>query len=385
MAEQMSQEREAYREAQKSVNKAQNPNNVTSSGTGKVLWSKSGPYIARNATFELATSGPRVVAFTVTCVWGDGPCREMLPNFDNEIPDMMRSIIKYLIAPMAAHYPDVVTYPLVTFVDVDVGGYSMIHESGLSDIMSMGTEGENDHRKITIKLPHRGIVWTSVSPRTLWREALATFTYEVALIFQCYRPKSGLDLDLLQHSSGFWDFWLLGKTEGVPRLPVPLSAPKGLLEGISDYVVVKSGLERLNWQRPSSPDQLPQNPDWGNTKYQTAYFLEWLENSLDKDTVPKLMGQIWHAGYADDGAKECDGAYGCSFGTWETVTGMKVEDLWQEYVRTLDAPWKREGTVRWTWAQLYFVIFVITESVYIMQLYNLRWFSWLYSKFGGIL
>lgn len=89
-----------------------------------------------------------------------------------------------------------------------------------------------------------------------------------------------------------------------------VSAPGGLIEGIADWVRLRSGLAPPHW--------IPQLMARWDAGYETtAYFLDYLEMNYGKGTVAAINNRACSVGY--------------SASTWEDLLGKDVETLWNEY------------------------------------------------------
>ncbi|KAF2502988.1 BSP-domain-containing protein, partial [Lophium mytilinum] len=93
------------------------------------------------------------------------------------------------------------------------------------------------------------------------------------------------------------------------------SAPGGLIEGIADWVRLKSGFVPPHWKQES-------DGDWDAGYQHTGYFLEYLEKTFGEGSVRKINDGL-------RGQKYKDGEL------WENLFGKKVEKLWEDYGRHL--------------------------------------------------
>ena len=114
--------------------------------------------------------------------------------------------------------------------------------------------------------------------------------------------------------------------------------PGGLIEGIADFVRLKSGLSPPHWKRPYSSDERPAKWDQG---YQhTAYFLAWLEDvRAGIGSIGVVNDRLLRVGYVVESTKyvalQGDGEVPReSF--WHAIFGVGVLQLWQEYGEYLD-------------------------------------------------
>ncbi|KAM5458251.1 hypothetical protein MaudCBS49596_000163 [Microsporum audouinii] len=96
--------------------------------------------------------------------------------------------------------------------------------------------------------------------------------------------------------------------------------PSGLIEGIADFVRLKSGLGAAHWKRPASVNDLPKSWDAG---YQsTAFFLEWIEDvKIGTGAVGLINDRLLRQGYR--------GVNGETF--WNGLFGQDIFDLWIDY------------------------------------------------------
>ncbi|KAF8249767.1 BSP-domain-containing protein [Wilcoxina mikolae CBS 423.85] len=88
------------------------------------------------------------------------------------------------------------------------------------------------------------------------------------------------------------------------------TAPVGLIEGIADWVRLKDGFIPPHWKRGGSC--------WDDGYQNTAYFLDWLEDSYGAGTVVWINEQMKEKDYSDK--------------MWIELSGGKsVEELWKMY------------------------------------------------------
>lgn len=89
-----------------------------------------------------------------------------------------------------------------------------------------------------------------------------------------------------------------------------LKAPSGLIEGIADYVRLKSGYIPGTWVEPGGGN-------WWDEGYDvTARFLDYLERSVRSGLVAELNRKMRN-GYSDDYFRQ--------------LMGKPVDELWAEY------------------------------------------------------
>lgn len=97
--------------------------------------------------------------------------------------------------------------------------------------------------------------------------------------------------------------------------------PKGLVEGIADFVPLMSGRA---WPAPQRPRSSTHLRAWNAGYEETAYFLEWLELvRFGKGTVGMINDRIMKVGYVRKGKDEF----------WKSLFGVSVKQLWKEYGR----------------------------------------------------
>ena len=102
-------------------------------------------------------------------------------------------------------------------------------------------------------------------------------------------------------------------------------APGGLIEGIADWVRLKSNLGPPWWQ-PDFPDR------WDNGYSTTAYFLEYLDQRFSQGTGATVRGiNLWLRDnkYSDD--------------LWTSRLGAPVSQLWEQY-KNEKKPKENEGS-----------------------------------------
>ncbi|KAJ5266760.1 hypothetical protein N7478_009568 [Penicillium angulare] len=113
-------------------------------------------------------------------------------------------------------------------------------------------------------------------------------------------------------------------------------APRGLLEGIADYVPLMAGEPMPEYgPRPSRSSERADNWDAGYMA--TAYFLEWIDRvGVGSGAIGLLNAQIGKIGYHRDGE---DRSFLCGRkqpDTWRAIYGRSVDDLWEAYGLYLD-------------------------------------------------
>lgn len=97
------------------------------------------------------------------------------------------------------------------------------------------------------------------------------------------------------------------------------SAPGGLIEGIADYVRLKSGLAPPHWKK--TKEEAGRRWDEGYQK--TAWFLEWLESQHGDGTISRMNEEM-------DGKKYDEKEF------WQKLFGDSVSNLWEKYMKHWD-------------------------------------------------
>ncbi|KAH9997757.1 plant basic secretory protein [Russula compacta] len=92
------------------------------------------------------------------------------------------------------------------------------------------------------------------------------------------------------------------------------TCPGGLIEGIADWVRLRSGFEPPHWR--------PGGSSWDAGYQVTAYFLQWLTERYGEGTVPEINELMKDAAYDEL--------------IFKTTTGRKVSKLWNLYKEHLD-------------------------------------------------
>lgn len=115
--------------------------------------------------------------------------------------------------------------------------------------------------------------------------------------------------------------------------------PKGLVEGIADFVTLKAGVldDSRKASRPLTSKM--RGSRWDDGYAETAYFLEWLEDvRIGKGAIGKLNDALLRFGYYSESAEVPDET-GDRF--WKRLYGSSVDELWEEYGVWLDGsrPW----------------------------------------------
>ncbi|OCL04345.1 BSP-domain-containing protein [Glonium stellatum] len=89
------------------------------------------------------------------------------------------------------------------------------------------------------------------------------------------------------------------------------TAPGGLIEGIADWVRLRSGLVPPHWKQEV-------DGDWDAGYQHTGYFLEYLEKRFGEGSVRRVNEALRERKYDED-----------MF--WEDLFGEKVGKLWEDY------------------------------------------------------
>ncbi|KAJ6109375.1 hypothetical protein N7486_001610 [Penicillium sp. IBT 16267x] len=185
-----------------------------------------------------------------------------------------------------------------------------------------GTELDDDHKEIHLSLQYIQSCTSGPSAKAdPLHELLGVLTHELVHCYQHTAPKA------------------VGTGGEISR------PPGGLIEGIADFVRLKAGLEPPHWKKPQSSAERAKNWDAG---YQhTAYFLAWIEDVFaGVGAVGMLNDRLLRVGYLGEG-KEKDKV---SPGFWESLFGVGVETLWDEYGWWLDGH-SRDGKARGNWEE----------------------------------
>lgn len=93
------------------------------------------------------------------------------------------------------------------------------------------------------------------------------------------------------------------------------TAPGGLIEGIADYVRLRSGLVPGHWKQEA-------DGDWDAGYQHTGYFLDYLEQRFGDGTVMAINEKLRNRRYDED-----------TF--WTELLGHKVKKLWKQYGKSL--------------------------------------------------
>ena len=111
-------------------------------------------------------------------------------------------------------------------------------------------------------------------------------------------------------------------------------APGGLIEGIADFVRLKANLQPPHWKREIADR-------WDQGYHHTAYFLEWLEETIEIGSVRKI-----NAALKDEAYEEAE--------FWMKLFGKDVEHLWIEYKAYLEGQHPKSKNPKRTMADVDF-------------------------------
>lgn len=345
----------------------QNYQIVDDLGEGKIISLSEGRYAkATSVQFQLDEGKLRTVSAVLRCNPFNYICKDMLLTLHPSLRSMLDNIMRCLVAPMAAQYRDVTVYPLSIHIDIRLESPYDHQRSSPNSGLAHSSRINSDTRVITFQLPYLNTLARSYSKETIWREIMGTITHEVTHLFQWYNHR----LEPTKQSGAIFGSrmgtWLATRSTSLSdnSFRVPDSVPTELLEGIADYVAVRSGVDRIHWRRPTSSGELAHK--WQADTYHLSFFFEWLELRIGDGTVGRLMGSVLNSGYAGI-HPEAGSPCGLEFGTWESVTGMSAEDLWKEYRLFVDTTVGHRASLDWTGAQLYFILFFCALSYLIFH------------------
>ena len=102
------------------------------------------------------------------------------------------------------------------------------------------------------------------------------------------------------------------------------TAPGGLIEGIADWVRLRSDLSPPHWSREV-------DGDWDAGYQHTAYFLDYLEQRFGDGTVRGMNERLRKSRYEAD-----------SF--WHQCVGQSVDTLWHDYGESVKKEMELEGS-----------------------------------------
>src|SRR5579862_2625976 len=94
------------------------------------------------------------------------------------------------------------------------------------------------------------------------------------------------------------------------------SAPSGLIEGIADWVRLRSGFRPPHWKKRA-------DSDWDAGYERTGFFLEYLEQRFGEGSVRKINETMRNRKYEEE-----------SF--WKDLFGHHVKKLWEDYGKVLE-------------------------------------------------
>lgn len=185
-----------------------------------------------------------------------------------------------------------------------------------------GTELDNDHKEIHLSLPYIQHCTTGPSAKSDPKhELVGVLTHELVHCYQHTAPPASNNK---------------GKT------PHP---PGGLIEGIADFVRLKSGLEPPHWKRPRSASERASKWDAG---YQhTGYFLAWIEDvRFGRGAVGMVNDRLLRVGYVGEQRADCG-----RVGFWKALFGFRIDELWDEYGLYLDGLGRDGERSRGNWEE----------------------------------
>ncbi|KAL8688843.1 MAG: hypothetical protein Q9218_005345 [Villophora microphyllina] len=102
------------------------------------------------------------------------------------------------------------------------------------------------------------------------------------------------------------------------------SAPSGLTEGIADFVRLKAGLAPPHWQKEKSKE-------WDAGYQHTGYFLDWIEGLYGEGSIRRVNEALMNKKYDEE-----------TF--WTNLLGKHVQELWDDYNKTLPEKEAKEST-----------------------------------------
>jgi len=98
------------------------------------------------------------------------------------------------------------------------------------------------------------------------------------------------------------------------------SAPGGLIEGIADYVRLRSDLGPPHWKRSWKKED---GASWDKGYECSGYFLDWCERQYGEGTVIRVNGRLRDREWDED-----------AFFNW--CFGCTIKDLWKRYCDACD-------------------------------------------------
>ncbi|KAJ5097218.1 hypothetical protein N7456_007939 [Penicillium angulare] len=175
-----------------------------------------------------------------------------------------------------------------------------------------GIELDDDHKEIHLSLPYIQHCTSSKNSSPV-HELHGVLTHELVHCYQHTTPPFAGD--------------------GGRKIPGP---PGGLIEGIADFVRLKAGLAPPHWKKPQSAGERADKWDAGYEK--TGYFLAWIEDVwAGRGAVGMVNDRLLRVGYLGEGEDDGDDKEEAQPGFWESLFGIGVADLWEEYGKWLDA------------------------------------------------
>lgn len=100
------------------------------------------------------------------------------------------------------------------------------------------------------------------------------------------------------------------------------SCPGGLVEGIADYVRLRSGLGAKHWD-PWPADKKSRGEKWDEGYQKTAWFLVWVEGEVGRNCIGSLNFEMRRRGWNDGEV-------------WKDIMGEDVKDMWKRYENSWD-------------------------------------------------
>ncbi|KAJ5752903.1 hypothetical protein N7520_009820 [Penicillium odoratum] len=238
----------------------------------------------------------------------------LIPEISSAFDTALRNIVQYLytepkrregelqkgeINRRLSFQPSIPPTRSVTLFLRDFGGVAY----------TTGTELDDDHKEIHFSLQYIQQCTSGPSAKAdPLHELLGVLTHELVHCYQHTAPPKSVS--------------------GGREIPRP---PGGLIEGIADFVRLKAGLEPPHWKKPKSAAERAKN--WDAGYQETAYFLAWIEDVwAGEGAVGMLNDQLLRVGYVGEGKDENRRVPGF----WESLFGLGVVELWEEYGRWLD-------------------------------------------------
>jgi len=148
-----------------------------------------------------------------------------------------------------------------------------------------GSELDSDHKEIHFSLDY---IHNSISPSRTTAEIMGVLTHEMV---HCYQYNA------------------FG------------TCPRGLIEGIADWVRLNSNLSPPHWKKEASEK-------WDAGYQHTGYFLEYLEMRFGEGLVRRLNEKLRIERYEEERF-------------WMELCGRPVEQLWEDYQKCLEKGTKK--------------------------------------------